>query len=52
MKQIEKPDNIISKINEGLESSTHFLLIWSKNAKLSKWVKRKSRQLLSMTINI
>lgn len=39
--QIEEGDSIIGKINEGLQDTTHFFLMWSKKAKDSKWVSKE-----------
>ena len=36
---IEIGESIPSKINEGLEMATHFILFWSKNAMDSRWVR-------------
>lgn len=33
--------SIDSEINKGLETSTHFLLVWSQHAKKSKWVEKE-----------
>ncbi len=42
MDQLEEfNSNINEKINEGLVRSDHFMLIWSRNASKSKWVKRE-----------
>ena len=34
-------DRVNERINEGLENATHFLLVWSKNARESDWVKEE-----------
>ena len=36
--QLKIGKKAMQEINKGLESSTHFLLIWTKNAKKSQWV--------------
>jgi uncharacterized protein YjbI with pentapeptide repeats len=38
LEQLKEGDELTRHINEGLEGSTHFLLIWTKNAKDSFWV--------------
>ena len=41
LKQIDAIDNIISKINEGIENCIRFLLVWSKNAQKPLWVQKE-----------
>ena len=39
--KIHLGDSITGKINEGLNDQTHLILLWSKYANGSKWVKRE-----------
>src|SRR4029079_11311507 len=41
-------DRVNERINEGLENATHFLLVWSKNARESDWVKEERNAASSM----
>lgn len=48
IEQLEDLDsNVNEKINEGLISSNHFLLIWSKNAARSEYVKKEFHAAIS-----
>ncbi len=45
--EIAAGDSIVDQINAGLKGCTHFLILWSKNAARSNWVRRE----LSSTIH-
>jgi hypothetical protein len=48
---ISPGDSIIQEINTGLHSCTHFIILWSKNASTSNWVKRELQSTLAHAIN-
>jgi hypothetical protein len=43
-------DSIVEEINEGLRHCTHFVILWSKNASGSNWVRRELASILSKAI--
>ncbi len=44
--EISAGDSIIDEIENGLKKCTHFIIIWSKNAKKSKWVRKELKSAL------
>ncbi|MCJ7482894.1 MAG: toll/interleukin-1 receptor domain-containing protein [Thermodesulfovibrionales bacterium] len=50
--EITAGDSIIAQINAGLASCTHFLIIWSRNAAKSHWVRRELSSTLARSIQI
>jgi len=48
--EISAGDSIIEQINAGLLGCTHFLIIWSSNAAISKWVRRELQSTLAQAI--
>jgi len=51
LEQIGISSLINEKINEGFSSSTHFLLVWSKNAAKSEFVKKEYNAAISRDYN-
>lgn len=47
---ISAGDSIIEQINKGLENCTHFIIIWSKNASKSNWVRKELQSILIKAI--
>jgi len=47
---ISAGDSIIEGINSGLSGCTHFIIIWSKNAAKSNWVKKELESVLAKAI--
>lgn len=47
---INPGDSIAKSISEGLTKTTHFILLWSKNARASKWVEREMFSVLPSLI--
>jgi len=44
--EISAGDSIIDQIDKGLENCTHFIIILSRNAKRSNWVKKELKSIL------
>ncbi len=49
--KISAGDSIVQEINEGLYGCTHFIVLWSKNASKSNWVRRELQSTLAHAIN-
>jgi hypothetical protein len=47
---ISAGDSIVEQINKGLRGCTHFLIVWSKNASTSNWVRRELHSILAQAI--
>lgn len=48
--EISAGDSIIEQIAEGLHGCTHFIILWSKNASTSNWVRKELQSILSKAI--
>lgn len=48
--EISAGDSIIQEINTGLRGCTHFIILWSKNALTSNWVRRELQSTLAKAI--
>lgn len=48
--KISAGDSIVEQVNKGLLGCTHFLIIWSKNASTSSWVRRELHSTLAQAI--
>jgi len=48
--EISAGDSIIDEIESGLKSCTHFIILWSKNAVTSKWVREELKSVLTEAI--
>lgn len=48
--EISAGDSIIEQINKGLQDCTHFIIIWSKNASKSNWVRKELQSILVKAI--
>jgi hypothetical protein len=48
--EIAAGDSIIEEISGGLRGCTHFIIVWSKNASKSNWVRRELQTALAKAI--
>ena len=48
--EISAGDSIVEQINAGLLGCTHFLILWSRNASTSNWVRRELHSTLNQAI--
>lgn len=48
--EVSAGDSIIEQIDKGLSDCTHFIIIWSKNASISNWVREELESILSNAI--
>lgn len=48
--EISAGDSIIEQISTGLHGCTHFIILWSKNALKSNWVRKELQSILSKAI--
>lgn len=48
--EIAAGDSIIQEIESGLRGCTHFIIVWSKNASKSNWVRRELQSVLAKAI--
>jgi len=49
--EIAAGDSIVGQIQRGLRDCTHFLVLWSKNAQKSRWLRRELEAALSAAID-
>ncbi|NMC75993.1 MAG: TIR domain-containing protein [Candidatus Methanofastidiosa archaeon] len=48
--EVSAGDSIVEQINKGLHDCTHFIIIWSKNASTSNWVRKELQSILIKAI--
>jgi len=48
--EISAGDSIIDEIENGLKTCTHFIILWSKNASISNWVREELKSTLTEAI--
>ena len=48
--EIQAGDSIVEAVNRGLQDCSHFLIVWSKNAAGSNWVRRELASALAVAI--
>ncbi len=48
--EISAGDSIVDEIQSGLKKCTHFLILWSKNADTSKWVRSELKTVIMKAI--
>ena len=49
--EVRAGDSILGKVEEGLKSCSHFILLWSQNAEKSNWVRQELRSALAKAID-
>jgi TIR domain len=50
--EISAGDSIVEKINSGLRDCTHFIIVWSKHAATSHWVRKELAVILVRAIKL
>lgn len=48
--EVSAGDSIVEQINRGLHDCTHFVILWSKNASISNWVRKELWSILTKAI--
>jgi len=48
--EVSTGDSIVEQITKGLRDCTHFIIIWSKNASTSNWIRKELQSILVKAI--